>query len=402
MSAVSLLFCQLHDTIGEMACSGGEVAELRSAPNGHKPPIGAPEEFIKKYRGKFDDGYDKLRERILARQLELGIVPPGTRMAARPAGLPAWDTLSDLDKKVGARWMEVFTAAVEHTDYQIGRIVQAIEDSGEFDNTLIVYIAGDNGPTPEGGLHGINNKLTYANGIRESLEDVAKHIDDFGSTHSHGCNPAAWSYATSTPYTYGKLVTSGGGNSTAMAISWPARIKKPGIRRQFVHLIDVMPTILESAGLPEPKRVNGVEQKPLEGVSMVYAMPKACLPPWAVRPGDSRLSSRTASRLSFTAMSAWSTTRSPPPKRCRGGRARFALTSRTTAAARGKAAPARCRLTAKRWARAGSSRQFRSCSRRTTPLMWARTGGTPVSPDYELPAKFTGDLKKVTIEVREH
>jgi len=245
------------------------------APNGHKPPIGVPPEFIAKYKGKFDDGYDKLRERILARQLELGIVPPGTILAPRPAVLPAWDTLSDIDKKVGARWMEVFTGAVEHTDYQIGRIVSAIEQSGEFDNTLIIYIVGDNGPTPEGGLHGINNKLTYANGVRESLEDVAQHMDEFGGTHSHGCNPAAWSYATSTPYTYGKLVVSGGGNSTAMAISWPARIKSPGNRRQFTHLIDVVPTILESAGLPEPKRVNGVEQKPIEGVSMVYAFDDA-------------------------------------------------------------------------------------------------------------------------------
>ena len=131
------------------------------APNGHKPPIGVPREFIEKYRGKFDDGYDKLRERILARQKELGIVPADTKLAPRPAVLPPWDSLTDTDKKVGARWMEVFTGAVEHTDYQIGRIVEAIEQTGELDNTLIIYIAGDNGPTPEGGLHGIMNKLTY-------------------------------------------------------------------------------------------------------------------------------------------------------------------------------------------------------------------------------------------------
>jgi arylsulfatase A-like enzyme len=245
------------------------------APNGHKPPVGVPDEFARKYRGKFDDGYDKLSERILARQKELGIVPADTKCAPRPAALPAWDTLSDTDKEVGARWMEVFTGAVEHTDYQIGRIVEAIEQTGEFDDTLIIYIAGDNGPTPEGGLHGINNKLTFINGIPESLEDVAKHIDEFGGPHSHGCNPAAWSYATSTPYTYGKLVVSGGGNSTAMAISWPARIKNAGTRSQFTHLIDVAPTILECAGLPEPTRVNGVEQKPLEGVSMAYTFDDA-------------------------------------------------------------------------------------------------------------------------------
>jgi arylsulfatase len=250
------------------------------APNEHKPPVGVPSEFIKKYRGKFDDGYDQLRERILARQKELGIVPADTKLAPRPQALPAWDALTDIDKKVGARWMEVFCGAVEHTDYQVGRIVEAIEQRGDLDNTLIIYIAGDNGPTPEGGLHGISNKLTYYNGVTESLDDVAKHIDEFGGPKSHGCNPAAWGYATSTPFTYGKMVVSGGGCSTAMLISWPERIKPPlagGLRPQFHHLIDVVPTILESTGVPEPKRVNGVDQKPIEGVSMVYTFddPKA-------------------------------------------------------------------------------------------------------------------------------
>ena len=246
------------------------------APNGHKPPIGVPRAFIEKYRGTFDDGYDQLRDRILARQKALGIVPADTKLAPRPAVLPPWDSLTDTDKKVGARWMEVFTGAVEHTDYQIGRIVEAIAQTGELDNTLILYIAGDNGPTPEGGLHGIMNKLTYMNGLPESLDDLAKHINDFGGPHSHGCNPAAWSYATSTPFTYGKLVTSGGGNSTAMVISWPARITdKGGIRRQFTHLIDVVPTILESVGVPEPKRVDGIDQQPMEGVSMRYTFDDA-------------------------------------------------------------------------------------------------------------------------------
>ena len=135
-------------------------------PSGPKPPVGVPKEWIEKYRGRFDDGYDKLRERTLARQKELGIVSADTKLAPRPAALPLWDTLTDTDKKVGARWMEVFCGAVEHSDYQIGRIVEAIEQIGELDNTLIIYIAGDNGPTPEGGLHGIMNKLSYWNGVR--------------------------------------------------------------------------------------------------------------------------------------------------------------------------------------------------------------------------------------------
>ena len=136
------------------------------APNGHKAPIGVPSEFIKKYQGKFDDGYDKLRERILARQKELGIVPADTRLAPMPAAIPAWNKLTDTDKKVGARWMEVFCGAVEYTDYQIGRIVETIEQTGELDNTMIIYVAGDNGASPEGGLHGIMNKLSYTTASR--------------------------------------------------------------------------------------------------------------------------------------------------------------------------------------------------------------------------------------------
>ena len=236
------------------------------APNGHKPPGGVPDEFIERYRGEFDDGYDVLRDRILTRQKELGIVAADTALAPRPEVLPRWDKLTDTDKEVGARWMEVFCGAVEFTDHQIGRIVEAIEETGELDKTLIIYIAGDNGPTPEGGLHGTMNKLSHFNGVPEMLDDLAKQIDAFGGPESHGSYPAAWAYATSTPFTYGKEVTSGGGCSTAMAIHWPVGIKDRGsIGRQFHHLIDVAPTILECAGVPEPTRVNGVDQKPMEG-----------------------------------------------------------------------------------------------------------------------------------------
>ncbi len=249
---------------------------LYYAPTSAKAPVAAPKEFIDKYRGKFDDGYDKLRERILARQIEMGIVPPGTKPSPGPDVIPPWDKLTDTDKKVGARWMEVFCGAVEHIDYQIGRIVDFIEQSGDLDNTLIIYIAGDNGPDPEGGLHGIMNKLTYVNGIPESLDDVAKHMDEFGGPKSFGCYPVGWAYATSGPYSYGKMVTSGGGCSVAVAISWPARIKnKGGLRPQFTHEIDICPTILEAAGVPAPKVVNGTVQEPMAGVSMTYTFDDA-------------------------------------------------------------------------------------------------------------------------------
>ena len=246
------------------------------APAGHKPPIAAPKDLIEKNRGKFDDGYDKMRERILARQLELGIVPEGTVIAPWPERLPSWDELTDLDKKVGARWMEVFNASVEHTDYQVGRILDAIEEMGDRDNTVVIWIAGDNGASPEGGLHGIMNKMTYTNSVVETLEELGERMDEFGGPTSHGSYPAAWGYATSTPYNYGKMVTSGGAISSGMAISWPGKIKDPGgIRAQFTHLIDVVPTILDIVGVPEPTQVNGIEQKPMEGTSMVYAMTDA-------------------------------------------------------------------------------------------------------------------------------
>ena len=225
------------------------------APNGHKPPVGVPSQWIEKYRGKFDDGYDQLRDRILARQKELGIVPADTTLAPWPEVLPSWDDLTDLDKKVGARWMEVFCAAVEHTDYQVGRIIEAIQQTGDLDNTLIIYIAGDNGPTPEGGLHGVMNKLTYYNGVQESLEDVASRMDDFGGPNSHGCYPAAWGYATSTPFNYGKMVTSGGGCSTAVAISWPARIKQGGLAPA------VPPPDRHRADDPGKRRAAGAEAR---------------------------------------------------------------------------------------------------------------------------------------------
>jgi arylsulfatase A-like enzyme len=249
---------------------------LYYAPTSAKPPIAAPKQFSDKYRGKFDDGYDKLRERILARQLEMGIVPPGTKPAPGPDTIPAWDKLSDTEKRVGARMMEVFCGAVEHIDYQIGRVVEAIEQLGELDNTIIIYVIGDNGPTPEGGLHGEMNKLTKANGVVETVDEIAKHLDEFGGPNASGGIPTAWAYATNGPYYYGKFVTSGVGCSTAFAISWPARIKdKGGMRSQFTHLIDVVPTILEAAGVPAPTVVNGVVQKPLDGVSMTYTFDDA-------------------------------------------------------------------------------------------------------------------------------
>ena len=243
------------------------------APSAHKPPVAAPKSFIAKYKGKFDDGYDNLRKRTLARQIELGVVPPDTELSKWPEGiLPHWDELTEVEKKIGARWMEVVSGSFEHTDFQAGRIIEAIEQLGNLDNTLIIYIPGDNGPTPEGGLQGSNNKSAFTNGVAYPLERMLEEIDELGGPRSSGSMPATWAYATSSPFMWGKPVASHlGGVRSGMVISWPARIKDHGgLRTQFHHLIDIVPTILEASRLPEPKMVKGIKQKPIEGVSMMY------------------------------------------------------------------------------------------------------------------------------------
>ena len=213
------------------------------APSCHKPPVGVPREFIERYRGKFDDGYDQLRERHPG-ATEGARDRPGRHRAGAPArGASRRGTRSPTSTRRSA--LAGWRSSAPRSSTPITRSAASSRRSrrsGEFDNTLIIYIAGDNGPTPEGGLHGIMNKLSYWNGVPESLDDLASRIDDFGGPESHGCYPAAWAYATATPFTYGKTVTSGGGCSTSAVMSWPARIKdQGGIRRQFHHLIDIAP-----------------------------------------------------------------------------------------------------------------------------------------------------------------
>ena len=168
--------------------------------------------------------------------------------------------------------MEVVSGSFEHTDFQVGRIIEAIDQLGDMDNTLIIYIPGDNGPTPEGGLQGSDNKSAFTNGVTYPLEKMLEDMDELGGPRSYGSMPAMWAYATSSPFMWGKPVASHlGGVRSGMVISWPARIKDHGgLRTQFHHLIDILPTILEASGLPEPKIVNGIKQKPIEGVSMIY------------------------------------------------------------------------------------------------------------------------------------
>ena len=235
-------------------------------------PHHAPKDWIAKFKGRFDQGWDKVREETLERQKKLGVVPANTKLTARSEGLPAWDPLSADQKRLFARMMEVYAAALSHCDHQMGRILDAIDEMGDLDNTLVIYIQGDNGASAEGGMQGLLNEMTMFNAIPESLTEVLRRMDELGSDKTFNHYPAAWAHAMGTPFQWTKQISSHfGGTRNGLVISWPARIKdKGGIRTQFHHVIDIAPTILEAVGVPMPATLNGVAQKPIEGVSMMY------------------------------------------------------------------------------------------------------------------------------------
>ena len=230
------------------------------------------EEWIDKYKGKFDKGWDAVREETLANMKAKGVVPPDTELTGRPEGVEAWDDLNDDQKKVYARLMEVYAGFAEHADAQVGRLIDTLEELGVYDDTLFVYIAGDNGASAEGGLDGTINEMIPFNGIADSLENILAQLDKVGGPEAYNHYPVGWAHAMNCPYQYTKQVASHwGGTRNSTAVSWPNSIKARGeIRQQFHHVIDIVPTILEAAGLPEPYIVNSVAQKPLEGVSMNY------------------------------------------------------------------------------------------------------------------------------------
>jgi len=235
------------------------------------------EEWIDKYKGKFDKGWDAVREESLANMKAKGIVPPDTELTDRPEGVLAWDDLDDTRKTVFARLMECYAGFAEHTDAQVQRLIDSLEELGVYEDTLFIYIAGDNGASAEGGLDGTHNELIALNGVPVAMEEVLKHVDDLGGPRAFNHYPVGWAHAMNTPYQWTKQVASHfGGTRNSTAVSWPNGIKARGeIRQQFHHVIDVAPTILEAAGLPQPYLVNGVAQKPIEGVSMVYSFDDA-------------------------------------------------------------------------------------------------------------------------------
>jgi len=245
------------------------------APGAVHAPHHAPKEWIEKYNGKFDAGWQNLREETFARQKEMGIIPQNTQLAPMPSDIKDWESLSDNEKKLFALQMETFAGFMEHTDNEVGRLVDAIAEVGALDNTLFIYIMGDNGSSAEGGLEGTFNELIHLNGIfdEETIESMLDHADDWGGPNSFPHMTAAWAVATDAPFKWTKQMAADfGGTRNAMVMHWPDGISAKGeIRSQFHHVNDLAPTVLEATQLPEPKMINGVEQIPMDGVSMLYA-----------------------------------------------------------------------------------------------------------------------------------
>jgi arylsulfatase A-like enzyme len=250
------------------------------APGATHAPHHVPKEWIARWKGKFDQGWDNLREEILARQIERGIAPRGTQLAPKPKAIPEWDALSPDEKKLFARQVEVFAAYIEMTDHEIGRVIEAVRETGQLDNTLIFMVYGDNGTSAEGGRNGMFSEMTYFNGVQEKVADMLKKMDKWGGPETYPHMAAGWAVAFDTPYQWTKQVASDfGGTKVGMAVHWPKGIKPRGeLRSQFSHVIDVAPTILEAAGLPEPRVVNGTPQVPMDGTSMLYTFNDAKAP----------------------------------------------------------------------------------------------------------------------------
>jgi arylsulfatase A-like enzyme len=249
------------------------------APGATHAPHQVPKEWSAKYKGKFDQGWDKLREETLARQKALGVVPPEAELTPRPPQIPGWEDMPVEMRPILARQMEVYAGFLEHADYHVGRLIDALEDLEILDDTLVFYIIGDNGASAEGTPVGSFNEMITLNSATPEIialmgpEYVAEHIDDFGTPKAYNHYAVGWAHAMDTPYQWTKQVASHwGGTRNGAIVSWPNGIQAQGeIRSQFHHVIDVAPTVLEAANLPEPVIVHGVQQKPLEGVSMGYS-----------------------------------------------------------------------------------------------------------------------------------
>jgi arylsulfatase A-like enzyme len=252
------------------------------APGATHAPHHVPRQWSDKYRGRFDRGWDALREATLARQKKLGVVPADAELTKRHDEIPAWDDMPKDLKPVLARQMEIYAGFLEQTDHEVGRVIDAIDDLGVLDDTLVYYIIGDNGASAEGTVNGCFNEMTTLNGLPgiETTEFLLSKIDDFGTPDAYNHYAVGWAHALCAPYQWTKQVASHwGGTRNGTIVHWPNGIADKGaIRSQFHHVIDVVPTILEAAGIPAPHSVNGITQAPLEGVSMLAGLRHAEAP----------------------------------------------------------------------------------------------------------------------------
>lgn len=250
---------------------------LYYAPGATHAPHHPRKEWVEKYAGTFDAGWDTIRAETLARQKALGIVPADTKLVPLAPGIPAWASLTADQKKVYARMMEVYAGFLEQTDHNAGRVIEAIKAAGELDNTLILYIVGDNGASAEGSAQGLLNEMTFFNGVKEDPAKVLARVDDIGSWQTYNHYPIGWAHAMCTPFQWTKQIASHyGGTRNGLVVSWPKGIAdQGGLRTQWHHVIDIVPTIYETCGVTPPEVVNGIGQKPIDGVSMAYSFADA-------------------------------------------------------------------------------------------------------------------------------
>jgi arylsulfatase len=247
------------------------------APGGTHAPIQVPRPWIEKFRGQFADGYDRLRETTLARQKTLGVVPANADLTPRPKEIPAWDSLPAPERELSERLMETYAGFLAHTDAQVGKLVEALRDLEVYDNTLFIYIVGDNGSSGEGSLQGSTNYVAAIQGTPPTVAQMRARMADIGGPMLHVHYPAGWAWALDSPFQWMKQIASHlGGIRNPMVISWPARIHdQGGLREQFGYVSDLMPTLLEAAGVAAPAAVNGVAQQPIDGVSLAYTFDDA-------------------------------------------------------------------------------------------------------------------------------
>ena len=253
---------------------------LYFATGGTHSPHQAPQRWIDKYRGRFDAGWDRMREEVFQRQRRLGIVPENARLSPRPEGIPAWESLSGDQQRLYARMMEVFAGYLEYTDSEVGRLLDTLDALKVRDNTLVVYVVGDNGASGEGGIAGSVNSSRLYNGIAENPQRNLAMIDELGGPATSQNYPAGWAWAGNTPFKLVKTVASHlGGTRNGLVVSWPGHIKSTGgVRTQFHHVVDIAPTIFEAAGIAPPAEVAGVKQMPIDGISMAYSFDDAAAP----------------------------------------------------------------------------------------------------------------------------